>query len=309
LQVLLRSCADWTAEERSVVKKILHAMGVTVTDRRAWLARLRQDLSQAAAAHLAQRLQRKRADARAGAGVGAGTRGRTTAAPRYAQSLSDDVNGAAAAANPGISPAAFLHCLRENNVLLTIEEEAALLDCLDIERLAEKGGATKPPRKVVKKSKTARDGEEEDDDGYAARQRNNTAIHHLPQDGDPANDPSARPAAEEGDDMPLIYYKSFLAFCARHCGDWTDSSPEVSTALHKAIRTINNPLAGLQELTSLLKSFDDEGDAPTTPPDNCHSLQPLPVHGSPRVQCAVWAACVHPLLILCVCGVCPQGRA
>ena len=33
-QVLLRSCADWTAEERSVVKKILSAMGITVVDRR-----------------------------------------------------------------------------------------------------------------------------------------------------------------------------------------------------------------------------------------------------------------------------------
>ena len=229
--MLLRSCADWTAEERSVVKKILHAMGVTVTDRRTWLARLRQDLSQSAAAHLSQRLQRKRADARAGAGVGAGTRGRATAAPRYAQSLSDDVPSAAAAANPGISPAAFLHCLRENNVLLTIEEEAALLDCLDIERLAEKGGALKPPRKVVKKGKKARyEGEEEDEegeDGYGARQRNNTAITHLPRDGDKTQDPSGRVAADEGDDMPLIYYKSFLAFCARHCGDWTDASPQV----------------------------------------------------------------------------------
>ena len=33
-QVLLRSCADWTVEERSVVKKILSAMGITVVDRR-----------------------------------------------------------------------------------------------------------------------------------------------------------------------------------------------------------------------------------------------------------------------------------
>jgi hypothetical protein len=34
----------------------------------------------------------------------------------------------------GISPAAFLRCLRSNNILLSVAEEAALLDCLDIER-------------------------------------------------------------------------------------------------------------------------------------------------------------------------------
>ena len=33
-QVLLRSCADWTSEEKVLVKKILRAMGITMTERR-----------------------------------------------------------------------------------------------------------------------------------------------------------------------------------------------------------------------------------------------------------------------------------
>ena len=37
-QVLLNSCADWTAEEKHVVQKILKSMGVTVIERRNWLA-------------------------------------------------------------------------------------------------------------------------------------------------------------------------------------------------------------------------------------------------------------------------------
>jgi hypothetical protein len=40
--VLLRSCADWTTEEKVVVKKILSAMGSTVIERRTWFSRIRQ---------------------------------------------------------------------------------------------------------------------------------------------------------------------------------------------------------------------------------------------------------------------------
>ena len=43
-------------------------------------------------------------------------------------------------ADASISPAAFLHSLRENGVSLSIEEEATLLDCLDTERQAEVAG-------------------------------------------------------------------------------------------------------------------------------------------------------------------------
>jgi hypothetical protein len=139
-QVLLRSCADWTTEERSVVKKILSAMGITVTERRAWLARLRQDLTRAAAEQASIRLIRsmKRREKTTGPGAGSVN---SRAALRGTSGVTSDIDptsgsfSSSSGSNPGISPAAFLHCLRENNVMLTIEEEAALLDCLDIERL------------------------------------------------------------------------------------------------------------------------------------------------------------------------------
>jgi hypothetical protein len=48
--------------------------------------------------------------------------------PLFINSIIGDIS------NMGISPAAFLRCLRANNILLSVAEEAALLDCLDIER-------------------------------------------------------------------------------------------------------------------------------------------------------------------------------
>ena len=131
--------------------------------------------------------------------------------------------------NPGISPAAFLHCLRENHVLLTIEEEAALLDCLDIERLAERGGAK--ARAVPRVSRRVRAsalvdtqggglGEEGEasgpgqgpgyDEGYRRRQDNNTAITHLPQDRMLGEDNQNSYHDVADIDMPLIYYKRWV---------------------------------------------------------------------------------------------------
>jgi hypothetical protein len=98
--VLLKSCAEWPADEIAIVGKILTSMGVTVLERRAWLARLRQDLLTA--------------DSK--------TNGKTRIG-----SVKD----------PSIPPAVFLHVLRENGVTLSIEEEATLLDCLVTERQAE----------------------------------------------------------------------------------------------------------------------------------------------------------------------------
>lgn len=119
-QVLLNSCADWTSEEKSVVKKILKAMGVTVVERRTWLARLRQSLMEADA----------------------------TITRKHGKWFDDPVDyddygyrtGASSKRfqyHHGIPPAAFLHCLRECGVNLTVDEEATLLDCLDTERLAK----------------------------------------------------------------------------------------------------------------------------------------------------------------------------
>ena len=44
-QVLMQSCADWTVEEKEIVGKILKAMGLTVTERRNWLTKLKIELS------------------------------------------------------------------------------------------------------------------------------------------------------------------------------------------------------------------------------------------------------------------------
>ena len=97
-EVLLKSTAEWPADEQVLVGKILGAMGVTVLERRAWMARIRQQLMLVDSQSQAQRKNDK---------------------------------------DPGISPASFLHVLRESGVTLSIEEEASLLDCLDTERQAE----------------------------------------------------------------------------------------------------------------------------------------------------------------------------
>ena len=184
--VLLRSCADWKSEERSVVTKILKAMGMTVIERRGWCARLRQSL-----AHAASEYQKK----------------------------AGSMNHKEASNVDGIPPSSFLYCLRECGVTLNIEEEATVLDCLDTERLAELSQAA---------AKTDKDS-------------------------------GSKKVIENGDNygVPLIYYKNFITFCSRFCGDWTDSAPEVVISLRSAVQTIATPLVALQEFSSLIKSFDE----------------------------------------------------
>ena len=47
------------------------------------------------------------------------------------------VTGAEETASMSVSPSTFLFRLRENGIQLSIEEEASLLDCLDMEHQAE----------------------------------------------------------------------------------------------------------------------------------------------------------------------------
>jgi hypothetical protein len=109
-QVLLNSCADWTVEEKGVVKKILRAMGVTVAERRTWRAQLRQSLVEASA-------------------------NTSTGRDWLMADQKQQQRGSSC-----IPPAAFLHCLRDCGVALKVEEEeATLLDCLDTERLSKLG--------------------------------------------------------------------------------------------------------------------------------------------------------------------------
>lgn len=119
-QVLLNSCADWTVDEKHVVQKILKSMGVTVIERRNWLARLRQTLHEASA-----RMARKTGRWFA-AEVGSNTSNLSHGTSSDEQTM-------------GITPATFLHCLRDCGIALNVDEEATLLDCLDTERLAKLG--------------------------------------------------------------------------------------------------------------------------------------------------------------------------
>ena len=58
--------------------------------------------------------------------------------------------------------------------------------------------------------------------------------------------------------VPKIHYKSFLSFCGRHCGHWSDASPELNTKLKKAITSIQDKQLACHELNALLLSFDEE---------------------------------------------------
>jgi len=195
--VLLRSCADWTTEEKVVVKKILSAMGSTVLERRTWFSRIRQLFTYAASEY-----QKKV--------LGNPNRGNPN---RLSTGEGNDIS------NPGIPPAAFLHCLRESGVSLEVEEEATLLDCLDTERLSELGSAS-------------------DSYGSGSKHKN-----------------KASSTTDVG--LPLTYYKSFLNFANRFCGDWTDSSPDVYNSLKESLRTISDTTSALHEFFTLVHSFDE----------------------------------------------------
>lgn len=47
-QILMQSCADWTLNEKQIVRKVLKAMGLTVPERRTWIARVRLTLQRKA---------------------------------------------------------------------------------------------------------------------------------------------------------------------------------------------------------------------------------------------------------------------
>lgn len=191
-QVLLNSCADWTAEEKHVVHKILKSMGVTVIERRNWLAKLRQSLMDASS-KVARRSGRWFAPEAGSTGGPEGDR--------------------AAGEAMGIPPSAFLHCLRDCGVVLNVEEEATLLDCLDTERLAKVGQ-------------------------LEAEQGSNTR-------------------GKESWSIPLIEYDTFLQYCNRHCGSWTDAAPEIGQSVKWAMKSINNPVLAVHEFASLMHAFDE----------------------------------------------------
>lgn len=247
-QVLMQSCADWTAEERVIISKILKAMGLTVSERRNWLTKLRSDLSRGGVAQVgfaANTRTNPKMSKRGGA-----------AAPSQTQAL---------VGNPTtITPIAFLHCLRNNGIMLDIDEEATLLDCMDAEQMALKLSKTQADKVVVPKNNTEKDilaqfqsffGEDtvvEEASGGASMQETATAIME-----------------EEVIGEPLIFYNSFLALCARYVGAWQDAAPDIAEAIRRAVtpKVVDHktgetePIApyinNIQEFSTLCKAFDD----------------------------------------------------
>jgi hypothetical protein len=162
--------------------------------------------------------------------------------------------------NPCISPASFLRCLRSNKINLTIEEEAILLDCLDIERIAEveskkfhtnkrknslispmknnkqldtlnknKNGFDKNNSSSYYENESDNDNENSDDyvnygnknrNNYENNNNNNSSISFSSSIKN-TNIPAKNVLLESENTAPLIFYKSFLNFCTRHCGSWS----------------------------------------------------------------------------------------
>ena len=112
-------------------------------------------------------------------------------------------------------------------MILNVEQEATLLDCLDTEHMASQGGANAASNSSA-----------------AKRARANAA-----------NNGNKKKAASW--EMPLVYFKSFLSFCARHAGDWQDAIPEVSAVIEEAIASAGDPMKGLLELSTLFQAFDE----------------------------------------------------
>ena len=103
-------------------------MGVTIQERRAWLGRMRAAL-RVTAMEYAQKMKQEANKGGKGKGGQKGAK------------FSDDDEEGDIDADLGIPPSAFLHILRDHGVVLNVEQEATLLDCLDTERLASEEGS------------------------------------------------------------------------------------------------------------------------------------------------------------------------
>eukprot|EP01033_Poteriospumella_lacustris_P002266 gene2266-1657_t len=256
---LLQTAIDWTHHERDIVLKILKAMGVTVTERRQWLAKLKKMLLQSASqTKLKLTARRSARSAAATATAATSAKGRVRGVehrvqlnkeaeteedllvwsqrltsdgdePPSSSSSSAGAGATAAAAVVMIAPSAFLHVLRDCHVHLSPEEEATLLDCLDTERIARQEASSFAP------------------------------IHHHSQQKNTARllFGSGGGGGGDGFNVPMVDFQSFLSFCSRHCGSWVDNKPRLQSALHDAIATLHNPLQALHEFITLLTSFDE----------------------------------------------------
>lgn len=123
--ILFKSCFHWSDDERSIVAKLLTAMGPTVVDRRYWLAKFKHRLSEVVEGSRSK-------------GVPAADRSRGKNKekvlgmqdPRITRIDNDPYQ---ISPSYTIAPSDFLRCLKDCGVFLDVAEEAALLDCLDAE--------------------------------------------------------------------------------------------------------------------------------------------------------------------------------
>lgn len=246
-QVLMQSCADWTAEERVIISKILKAMGLTVSERRNWLTKLRADLSRGGVAQV---------------GFAANSRNNPKMAKRGAAAPPQVLVGSPTT----ITPIAFLHCLRNNGIMLDVDEEATLLDCMDAEQMALKLSRTQADKVVAPKNNTEKD--------ILAQFQSFFGEDTMVEDAGGGGSSSMQETAsaimeEEIIGEPLIFYKSFLALCARYVGAWQDAAPDIAEAIRRAVtpKVVDyktgetEPIApvinNIQEFSTLCKAFDD----------------------------------------------------
>jgi hypothetical protein len=131
-RILMSGCCDWPKAELAIATKLLTAMGATVPQRRVWIARLRSDLNKVSG--YSERESPSRDVQNDPRGM---MRTKLTGKKAMRSVDMDAFPGDSENENPGVSASAFLYALRDLGAALTIEEEAVLLDCLDLERQCE----------------------------------------------------------------------------------------------------------------------------------------------------------------------------
>ena len=210
-EILFKSCVHWSEDEKSIVSKVLSAMGSTLGERRLWMAHFQQDLVYAVGAELIGEppsVFRNSSKLVRGKKIDMKSKAASAVVVKLPENIEDSLT-------QGVAPSLFLKTLKSNGVLLNVKEEAALLDCLDAERAI--------------------------------------STHMWRYSGGPVS-PDAHNTVESSN--TLVDYKSFLRFCSRHVGHWSDSFPELNEYLRRLVRSVSHPLQCINELGQLLQSFE-----------------------------------------------------
>ena len=236
---LLQTAVNWSQTERGLVYKILRSMGNSIEARRLWLAKMKRELMERVST------QKVRSKARHYSSQQLAGSLRTIASTRKNETTDEEL------LHLPIPPTIFLHVLRDLHVSLLPDEEAALLDCLDTERLAKLH-----IKKLTKHSKYHQSHSLSSGEQSEMQQQK---IHSLLWKEDDDDDNNFGSGNDDFNSLPMVDYYSFLQFVARHCGSWTDSKPELFQLLQKIVASLLHPLPSIQELFSLLTAFDENG--------------------------------------------------